>query len=156
MVCYADSFNFARSNIYLTLLLIKWSIKLWRCIAELMHSSTTDGFCITLRWTVSFTPRSIYPLGSSPRHLLDKRLGGPQSWSGHCGGKKSIFPLPEIEPHPSGLFPLLYRLREARGSVVVKALYYKPKGREFDTGWGDFLNLPNPSGLTTPWGLLSL
>jgi hypothetical protein len=24
------------------------------------------------------------------------------------------------------------------GSVVVKALFYKPEGRGFDTGWGDF------------------
>jgi hypothetical protein len=33
-----------------------------------------------------------------------------------------------------------------RGSVVVKALCYKPEGRGFDTRWGEFLNLPNPSG----------
>jgi hypothetical protein len=39
---------------------------------------------------------------------------------------------------------------------VVKALCYKPEGRWFDTQWGDFLNLPNPSGRTRPWGLLSL
>jgi hypothetical protein len=42
------------------------------------------------------------------------------------------------------------------GSVVVKALCYKPEGGGFDTLWGDFLNLSNPSGRTTPWGLLSL
>jgi hypothetical protein len=45
---------------------------------------------------------------------------------------------------------------EERGSVVVKALRYKPEGRGFDTRWGEFLNLPNPSGRTKPWGLLSL
>jgi hypothetical protein len=33
---------------------------------------------------------------------------------------------------------------EARGSVVVKVLRYKPEGRGFDTRWGEFLNLPNP------------
>jgi hypothetical protein len=33
-----------------------------------------------------------------------------------------------------------------RCGVVVKALCYKPEGRGFDTRWGDFLNLPNPSG----------
>jgi hypothetical protein len=43
-----------------------------------------------------------------------------------------------------------------RGSVVVKALCYKPKGRGFDSRRGEFLNLPNPSGRTRPWGLLSL
>jgi hypothetical protein len=43
-----------------------------------------------------------------------------------------------------------------RGSVVVEALCYKPEGRGFDTRRGEFLNLPNPSGRTGPWGLLSL
>jgi hypothetical protein len=33
------------------------------------------------------------------------------------------------------------------GSVVVKALCYKPEGRGFETQWGEFLNLPNPSGV---------
>jgi hypothetical protein len=42
------------------------------------------------------------------------------------------------------------------GSVVVKAQCYKPEGRGFDTRLGEFLNLPNPSGRTKPWGLLSL
>jgi hypothetical protein len=27
-----------------------------------------------------------------------------------------------------------------RGSVVVKALYYKPEGHGFDSRWGEFLN----------------
>jgi hypothetical protein len=40
----------------------------------------------------------------------------------------------------------------ARGSIVVKALCYKPEGRGFDTRWGEFLNLPNLSGRTRPWG----
>jgi hypothetical protein len=31
----------------------------------------------------------------------------------------------------------------ARGSVVVKAVCYKPEGPEFDSRWGEFLNLPN-------------
>jgi hypothetical protein len=44
----------------------------------------------------------------------------------------------------------------ARGSVVVKALFYKPEGREFDTRWGEFLNLHNPSGRTRVWDLFSL
>jgi hypothetical protein len=28
-----------------------------------------------------------------------------------------------------------------RGSIVVKALCYKPEGRGFDSRWGEFLNL---------------
>jgi hypothetical protein len=44
----------------------------------------------------------------------------------------------------------------ARGSVVAKALCYKPEGRWFDTRRGEFLNILNPSGRTRPCGLLSL
>jgi hypothetical protein len=44
----------------------------------------------------------------------------------------------------------------AGGSVMVKALRYKPEGRGFETRWGEFLNLPNPSGRIRPWGSLSL
>jgi hypothetical protein len=43
-----------------------------------------------------------------------------------------------------------------RGSVVVKALCYKPEGRGFDTRCGEFLNLPDPSGRTRSWDLLGL
>jgi hypothetical protein len=45
------------------------------------------------------------------------------------------------------------------GSLLIeniKALFYKLEGRGFDSLWGEFLNLPNPSGRTRPWGLLSL
>jgi hypothetical protein len=40
--------------------------------------------------------------------------------------------------------------------LVLKALCYKPGGRGFETRWADFLNLPNPSGRTRPWGLFGL
>jgi hypothetical protein len=44
----------------------------------------------------------------------------------------------------------------ARGSLVVKALGYKPEGRRFERRWGEiFKNVPNPSGRTRPWSLLS-
>jgi hypothetical protein len=52
------------------------------------------------------------------------------------------------------LYPVL--IYWARGSLVVKALGYKPEGRGFETRWSEILNLPNPSGRTRPWGLLSL
>jgi hypothetical protein len=45
---------------------------------------------------------------------------------------------------------------EASGGVEVKALCYKPEGSEFVTRRGEFLNLPNPSGRTRPWGILGL
>jgi hypothetical protein len=38
-----------------------------------------------------------------------------------------------------------------RGSLVVKALGYKPEGRGFETQWDNILNLPNPSGRTRQW-----
>jgi hypothetical protein len=44
----------------------------------------------------------------------------------------------------------------ARGSLVVKALGYKPEGRGFETRLDEIFNLPNPSGRTRPWSLLSL
>jgi hypothetical protein len=45
----------------------------------------------------------------------------------------------------------------ARGNVV-KALSNKLKSRGIETRWGEliFFYLHNPSGLTRPWGLLSL
>jgi hypothetical protein len=53
-------------------------------------------------WSASrpflFTPR-----GTSPRCPLDRRLGGPQSWSGHCEEQK----ISEHKPHL--LFPRLSR-----------------------------------------------
>jgi hypothetical protein len=41
---------------------------------------------------VSFTPQPLYPKERPPSHthLLDRRLGGPQSWPGHCGEEKNI------------------------------------------------------------------
>jgi hypothetical protein len=44
----------------------------------------------------------------------------------------------------------------ARGNVVVKALCYKPEGRGSIPDEVNFFNLPNPSGRTRTWGLLSL
>jgi hypothetical protein len=38
---------------------------------------------------VSFMPRPFYPQGKSPWYPLDRRLGGPQSCSGHGGEEKN-------------------------------------------------------------------
>jgi hypothetical protein len=57
---------------------------------------------------------------------------------------------------PTFAFSLSLNFYGAHGSVVVKALCYKPEGRGFDSRWGEILNLPNPSSRTRPWGLLSL
>jgi hypothetical protein len=47
---------------------------------------------------VSFTPRPFYPQGKSPWYPLDRRLGGPQSRSGHGGEEKNSQPPSGIEP----------------------------------------------------------
>jgi hypothetical protein len=39
----------------------------------------------------------------------------------------------------------------ARSSLVVKELGYKLEGREYETQWGEILNLPYPSSRTRPW-----
>jgi hypothetical protein len=36
-------------------------------------------------------------LPSEDLYTLDMRLGEPQSWSGRCGEKYNLFPLPRIE-----------------------------------------------------------
>jgi len=41
------------------------------------------------RWVDNFTPRSLYLRGKSPRYILDRRLGGPQSQSGR-GNEESV------------------------------------------------------------------
>jgi hypothetical protein len=50
------------------------------------------------RWVVSFTPLPLYPQGKSPWCPLDRRLGGPQSRSGHGREEKNSQPLPGLEP----------------------------------------------------------
>jgi hypothetical protein len=54
-------------------------------------------------WVVSFMPWPLYHQGKSPWYPLDKRLGGPQSWSWHGGEEKNSQPLPGLEPpnHPA-------------------------------------------------------
>jgi hypothetical protein len=52
------------------------------------------------RWkqVVSFKPWLLYSQGESPWYQLDRRLGGPQSRSGHGGEEKNSQPLPGLEP----------------------------------------------------------
>jgi hypothetical protein len=62
---------------------------------------------------VSFTPLLLYYRGRSPRFTLDRRLGGPQSRSKHCGEKKILDPTGNRTPalrRPASSRSL-YRLR---------------------------------------------
>jgi hypothetical protein len=44
---------------------------------------------------------ALYPQGKDPQYPLDRRLGGPQSRSGHRGYKKNPLPLLGIKPRSS-------------------------------------------------------
>jgi hypothetical protein len=46
-----------------------------------------------------------YPWGQSLQYPLDRRLDGPQSWSGYYAVEKSLLPLPGFEPQPSSPQP---------------------------------------------------
>jgi hypothetical protein len=48
-------------------------------------------------------PAALYPRGKDPRYPLYRRLGGPQSRSGHRGYRKNPLPLPGIEPRSPGI-----------------------------------------------------
>jgi hypothetical protein len=52
------------------------------------------------RWmhVFSFTPRPLYLQGKNPWYPLDRRLGGPQSWSERGGEEKNSLPLLGLEP----------------------------------------------------------
>jgi len=47
---------------------------------------------------VSFATRPLYPQAKSPRYPLDRRLGGPQGWSGSGGEERNSQPLPGLGP----------------------------------------------------------
>jgi hypothetical protein len=47
-------------------------------------------------WSTSHP--SHFTHGKEPWYPLNRRLGGPQNWSGHFGKKKNLLPLPGFEP----------------------------------------------------------
>jgi hypothetical protein len=52
----------------------------------------------TWSWVGSFTIRPPYPQRKSPCYPLERRMGGPQSRSGHGGEEKNSQTLPGLEP----------------------------------------------------------
>jgi hypothetical protein len=54
---------------------------------------------------VSFTPRPLYCRRKSPRHPLDRRLGGPQSRSGRFWEEKILYPTGTRTPTPQSFSP---------------------------------------------------
>jgi hypothetical protein len=76
-----------------------------------------------------FHARAALPPGESPWYPLDRRLGGPQSWSGHCGEEKNLA-LPGIKPGPSSPFTIpteLPRLLFLCASKLHIPDYFDPK-----------------------------
>jgi hypothetical protein len=75
----------------------------WRRLGERMYSSYSfstsalDGG----EWSASRPNRALAP-GKDPRYPLYRRLGGPESRSGHRGYKKILSPLPGIESQSPG------------------------------------------------------
>jgi hypothetical protein len=77
------------------------------------------------RWrrVVSFTPRPLYPQGKSPRYPLDRRLGGPQSRSGHGGEEKNSQPLPrESNPRTPIVQPVASRYTD--WAILNRIVFY--------------------------------
>jgi hypothetical protein len=81
----------------------------WRC-----------GLITRWRWMASFTPLMLYPQGRSPRYPLDRRLGGPQSQSGHREEEKNLT-LSGIEPRPPAHSSLLYQLEQSCLTLINSA-----------------------------------
>jgi hypothetical protein len=63
-------------------------------------------------------PAALYPRGKDPRYPLYRRLGGPQSRSGHWGYRKNPLPPPGIEPRSPG--------RPARSQTLYCLSYPAP------------------------------
>jgi hypothetical protein len=64
----------------------------WRCNSTHYLTSVLDGG----EWSASYIPQ-----GKSPRYPLDRRLGRPQTRSGHGVEEKNFQPPPRIEPRSS-------------------------------------------------------
>jgi hypothetical protein len=56
------------------------------------------------KWVVSFTPQPLNPWGKRPWYPLDRRLGGPQSWSGWHG--ENSWPYWDTNSDPSVIQPI--------------------------------------------------
>jgi hypothetical protein len=67
----------------------------------------------------SFKSNQLYLWGRWPQHILDRRLGMPQSWSGCCWEEKHLLALPGSETQPSSSEP----------AAILTELLLLPTGR---------------------------
>jgi hypothetical protein len=80
-------------NVKLSLCLTKYHVKkMYPCHEDTWKNRGIDACILNLgtRWklVVSFMPQPLYPWGKSHMYPVDRRLGGPQSQSGHGGDEK--------------------------------------------------------------------
>jgi hypothetical protein len=66
---------------------LNWLITPRRRMGKWSYSSIIIDLGTRWRWVVCFAPQLLYLRRKSPRYPLRRRLGGPQSWSGHLGEK---------------------------------------------------------------------
>jgi hypothetical protein len=92
----------------------------WRHMGDWRYSSTILNLGNRWRWVVSFTPWPLYL-----RHPLDRRLGGPQRWSGCCGEEKNLV-MPGIEPGQS--IPLSVAIPIPKRESTTKYIFSKRAG----------------------------
>jgi hypothetical protein len=109
------------------------------------------------RWVVSFTPQPLYPRGKSPRYPLDRRLGGPQSRSGHVQKRKSLT-LPGLELQPLGRSARsqsLYRLRYPGTEVNYFSSYRTLSAIRQTVSSAKFACASRHAGHRSPWSAKS-
>jgi hypothetical protein len=80
---------------------------------------------------VSFTPRPLYLLGKSLWYPLDRRLGGPQSWSGRGSEEKNSQPPQGIDHRTPIVQPVPQRYTDGdmRLEIYKKVLVEKLEGK---------------------------
>jgi hypothetical protein len=104
------------------------------------------------RWMFSFTPRPLYPQGKSPWCPLDRKLGAPQSRSGHGGEEKNSQLPPGIEPQKPdrpARSPALYRLSYHGSCQHEWTMWnYSKSATGTGTGTGTSHNWPNEPTLS--------
>jgi hypothetical protein len=87
------------------------------------------------RWVVSFTTRPLYPQGKIPWYPLYRRLGGPQSRSGHGGEEKIPSSRRESNPRTPIVQPVAQRYVQAASTPYECLLLTPPSIWGVDWGW---------------------
>jgi hypothetical protein len=76
------------------------------------------------RWLVSFMPLPLYPWGYNHQYPMDRKSGGPQSWSGCCGGKSLASARNWTRHPPHSLVTILTELWRFSNYNFTKLYWY--------------------------------